>query len=64
MNHPQLIEFLKRQVSLCQHLPDGRLRELADGSLTVSFEAHEAVAHQGDEANASNVQTGAQGFIQ
>ena len=50
MNHPQLIEFLKQQLSFCHHFSDAHLRELADGSHMVSFEANEAVAHQGDEA--------------
>jgi acetate kinase len=43
-------EFLKERVRVFQDFSDGRLEELVDGSRTVSFEANEAVSHQGAEA--------------
>src|SRR5688572_25726831 len=43
-------DFLRQRVSLFQGFSDDRLRQLADGSRVVSFEANEAIAHQGEEA--------------
>ena len=50
MKYPQLLEFLKQHVSLCKYISAEHIRELADGARVVSFEASEAIAHQGDEA--------------
>jgi acetate kinase len=50
MNDTQIIEFLKQRVSLCQHFTGERLAQLVQASSEASFEAHEAIAHQGDEA--------------
>lgn len=43
-------DFLKQQVVVFAGFPAERLRDLADGSRTVSFEANECILHQGDEA--------------
>ena len=43
-------EFLKQHVGIFADFSDDRLRDLVAGSRVVSFEANEAVAHQGDEA--------------
>jgi hypothetical protein len=43
-------EFLKQHVGIFADFCDERLRDLTAGSRVVSFEANEAVAHQGDEA--------------
>jgi acetate kinase len=43
-------EFLKQHVGIFADFSNERLRDLAAGSRVVSFEANEAVAHQGDEA--------------
>ena len=45
-----IAEFLKQHVGVFKDFSDERLRDLATGSRVVSFEANEAVAHQGDEA--------------
>jgi acetate kinase len=42
--------FLKQQVGLFKDFSDERLQKLANGSRIRSFEANEAVAHQGEEA--------------
>ncbi|HXJ57546.1 MAG TPA: acetate/propionate family kinase [Verrucomicrobiae bacterium] len=43
-------DFLKGQVGLFKYLSDQRLQQLVDGSRVVSFEANQAVAHQGAPA--------------
>ena len=43
-------EFLKQHVGIFADFCGERLRDLTAGSRVVSFEANEAVAHQGDEA--------------
>ena len=50
MEHPQLIEFLKRRVSLCDHFADDRLEQLVKESRVVSYEPHEAVVEFGEDA--------------
>jgi acetate kinase len=42
--------FIKEQVGLFKDFSAGRIKELIDGSLVRSFEANEAIAHQGAEA--------------
>src|ERR1044072_2665634 len=42
--------FLKQKVDLLKGFSDDRIKELVDGSFIRSFEASEAVAHQGAEA--------------
>src|ERR1051326_2375162 len=42
--------FLKQKVDLLKGFSDDRIKELVDGSVIRSFEASEAVAHQGAEA--------------
>ena len=42
--------FIKERVGLFKDFPSERIKELVDGSLVRSFEANEAVAHQGAEA--------------
>jgi acetate kinase len=42
--------FIKERVGLFKNLAPERIRELVDGSLVRSFEANEAIAHQGGEA--------------
>jgi acetate kinase len=41
---------LKQQVSLLKHFSEERLEQLVSGSRAASFEAGEAIAHQGEEA--------------
>ncbi len=48
--HMSTPTFLKQQVVLFQDFSPERLQQLVDGSRIVSFEASEAIAHQGDEA--------------
>lgn len=43
-------DFLKRQVDVFKGFSDERLQQLVDGSRAVSFEANQAIAHQGEEA--------------
>ncbi len=43
-------DFLKRQVGLFKAFSDEHLQQLVDGSRAVSFEANQAIAHQGEEA--------------
>jgi signal-transduction protein with cAMP-binding, CBS, and nucleotidyltransferase domain len=43
-------DFLQHRVRLFQKLSAERLEQLVDGSRVVSFEANEAIAHQGAEA--------------
>ena len=43
-------EFLKQRVGVFKEFPVEALQRLVDGSRTVSFEANEAVVHQGAEA--------------
>src|SRR4030095_9953837 len=42
-------EFLKQHVKIFKDFSAERLQQLADGSRLGSFEANEAIAHQGDE---------------
>jgi acetate kinase len=42
--------FIKEHVGLFKDFTDGRIKELVDGSVVRSFEAKEAIAHQGAEA--------------
>jgi CRP-like cAMP-binding protein len=42
--------FIEERVGLFKDLPAERIKELVDGSLVRSFEANEAIAHQGAEA--------------
>ena len=42
--------FIKERVNLFKDFSAGRIKELIDGSIVRSFEASEAVAHQGAEA--------------
>src|SRR5205814_6841116 len=42
--------FIKERVGLFKDFTPERIRELVDGSLVRSFEANEAIAHQGGEA--------------
>lgn len=44
-----LVEFLKRQVSLCQHLTDDQLAELVEGSRVVTYEPNQAVLEFGED---------------
>ena len=50
MKHSQLIAFLKEQVSLCKHLSDRSLDQLAKESRVVSYEPNEAVVAFGEDA--------------
>src|SRR5712672_803569 len=43
-------DFLKQQAAMFKDLSDERLQQLIDGSRVGSFEANEAIAHQGAEA--------------
>src|SRR6185436_5559345 len=43
-------DFLKQPVGVFKHFAADRLRELVDGSRVASFEANQAIAHQGEEA--------------
>jgi acetate kinase len=43
-------DFLKQRVGVFQEFSNDSLEELLNGSRTVSFEANEAIAHQGAEA--------------
>ena len=47
MNIP---EFLKQQVAIFKDFAAERLQQLVDGSRVASFEAKEAIRHQGAEA--------------
>ena len=42
--------FIEERVGLFKDFPAERIKELVDGSLVRSFEANEAIAHQGAEA--------------
>ena len=42
--------FLKEKIGLFKDFSAGRIKELVDGSTVRSFEAREAIAHQGAEA--------------
>ena len=42
--------FLKDRVALFKEFAPEKIRELVDGSTVGSFEANEAIAHQGSEA--------------
>ncbi|HEY9500338.1 MAG TPA: cyclic nucleotide-binding domain-containing protein, partial [Pyrinomonadaceae bacterium] len=42
--------FIKERVSLFKDFTAERIKQLVDGSLVRSFEAREAIAHQGSEA--------------
>ena len=42
--------LLKKNVSLFKDFSTDRIKELVDGSTVRSFEANEAIAHQGAEA--------------
>src|SRR5499426_3679239 len=42
--------FIKQKVGLFNDFSDERIKELVDGSVVRSFEANEAIAHQGAEA--------------
>ncbi len=42
--------FLKEQVALFKDFSAERVQQLVDGSRSVSFEAHQAIAHRGEEA--------------
>ena len=42
--------FIKERVGLFKDFPSERIKELVDGSRVRSFEANEAIAHQGEEA--------------
>src|ERR1044071_9956733 len=42
--------FIKERVGLFKNFTDKRIQELVDGSVIRSFEANEAIAHQGAEA--------------
>ena len=42
--------FIEERVGLFKDFPSERIKELVDGSLVRSFEANEAIAHQGTEA--------------
>jgi acetate kinase len=44
------IDFLSQQVSIFKNFPPERLQQLVAGSRAASFEANEAIAHQGAEA--------------
>jgi hypothetical protein len=46
-------EFLERHVGLFRDFSAERLRQLVEGSRVVSFEASEAIAHQGEEPRTS-----------
>ena len=48
--HIDMASFIKERVALCKDFTPERIRELVDGSLVRSFEASEAIAHQGGEA--------------
>ena len=43
-------EFLKQRVGLFKDFSNEHLQQLIDGSRSVSFEAHQAIAHHGEEA--------------
>ena len=43
-------DFLKQRVGVFKEFSDERLQQLVDGSRVCSFEANEAIAHQGAEA--------------
>jgi acetate kinase len=45
------VDFIKEKVPVFRDFPVPRLKQLVDGSQTTSFEAHEAIAHSGDEAS-------------
>jgi acetate kinase len=45
-----LLDFLKQQVGVCKEFSEDRLQELISGSRVASFEANEAIAHQGAAA--------------
>ena len=48
----EIVEFLRTNVPVFADFTDERLAELVGGSRVVSFEANEAIAHQGAEADA------------
>lgn len=50
MKSPDIVAFLRTRSPLFGGLADARLGELVSGSRVASFEANEAVAHQGAEA--------------
>ncbi|MFL5240885.1 MAG: acetate/propionate family kinase [Gemmataceae bacterium] len=50
MNTAAIVSFLDDKVSLFRALPIERLRSLVEGSRVGSFEASQAIMHQGDEA--------------
>ena len=43
-------EFLKQKVGIFKDFSAERLKQLVDGSRPISFEAKEAIAHQGSAA--------------
>jgi CRP-like cAMP-binding protein len=43
-------DFLKERVGVFKDFSAERVKELVDGSVVRSFEANEAIAHQGAEA--------------
>jgi acetate kinase len=45
-----VVGFIKERVSLFKDFPPERIKELVNGSVVRSFEAKEAIAHQGAEA--------------
>jgi len=45
-----ITEFLKQQVTVFRDFPPETLQRLVEGSRPASFEANEAIAHQGAEA--------------
>src|SRR5205085_2678759 len=47
---PNTRDFLKEKAGMFKEFSDERLQQLVDGSRVGSFEANEAIAHQGAEA--------------
>ncbi|MES2692934.1 MAG: acetate/propionate family kinase, partial [Verrucomicrobiota bacterium] len=50
MNTPAVVSFLKEKVKPFQDFAVERLQTLVEGSQTKSYEAHQAIAHRGEEA--------------
>lgn len=49
MGEPSTVEFLRQHVALFADFAEPRLREIASGSRTASFEPHEAIVEFGEE---------------
>lgn len=50
LTRAELVDFLKRRVSLCQYLTGDQLIAMVDGSPVLSYEPHQAVVEFGEDA--------------